>query len=159
MAFLSQRNKRMEEKTGTANRGEFRELTPSEIGHGVSQYRSLLGLKQLALALEAGVTERTTQRIEAGQRVDSESLRRVARALRLSDEAFVGPRYRLESCRELLTAIQQIEAEGYTARYGCFWSSERLTVAALTFVRNTDVDRLRLNQMLVPRHVLRHMEL
>lgn len=74
-------------------RGMVRELTQAEIGAGVANFRKQLGLKQLALASEAGVTERTIQRIEAGHKVDDDTLRRVSKALQLSENAFFGPRY------------------------------------------------------------------
>jgi len=45
---------------------EYRCLTPEEIGKAVAMFRNLAGIKQLTLALEAGVTERTVQRIENG---------------------------------------------------------------------------------------------
>ena len=80
----------MEDK---ARNGEFRELTPAEIAKGVSGFRKSMGWKQITLAHEAGVTERTIQRLEAGDKVDEETLRRVAKGLRLRENALIGPRY------------------------------------------------------------------
>jgi transcriptional regulator with XRE-family HTH domain len=49
--------------------------------------------KQLALAHEAGVKVKTIERIEAGERVSDETLVKVARALKLRDDAFTGAHY------------------------------------------------------------------
>lgn len=74
-------------------KGEYRCLTLEEIGKFVANFRKRVGWKQLTLAFESGVHERTVQRIEHGERVDEESLRKVAKALRVEENAFVGPRY------------------------------------------------------------------
>ena len=75
-------------------RGEYRCLTAAEIGGHVAFVRKeVLGWKQLALAVEAGVTERTVQRVERGERVSDETLQKIALGLRLPENAFVGPRY------------------------------------------------------------------
>lgn len=41
------------------NKGEFRNLTPVEIGNAVANFRKMAGMKQITLAHEATVTERT----------------------------------------------------------------------------------------------------
>ncbi len=65
------------------------QFTPEEIARLVRAYREDLGLKQINLAQEAGVDERTIQRIEAGGgSVSAETLRRIARAFKLSDPDF-----------------------------------------------------------------------
>lgn len=74
-------------------KGQFRFLAPDEIAAGVVNFRKQAGWKQITLAHEAGVTERTVQRVERGEKVDEETLRRIGRALRLTESAFVGPRY------------------------------------------------------------------
>lgn len=74
------------------DKGEYRSLTPQEIGQAVATFRNMLGMKQLALALEAKVEERTVQRIEAGNKVSEDTLRKIAGALRLEENAFIGPR-------------------------------------------------------------------
>jgi transcriptional regulator with XRE-family HTH domain len=66
-------------------KGEHRRLTPKEIDSMVRQVRKMLGWKQIVLALDARVHERTVQRIEHGEKVDDESLRKIAKALRLSE--------------------------------------------------------------------------
>jgi transcriptional regulator with XRE-family HTH domain len=71
---------------------EYRCLTPQEIGDAVAMFRKMAGMKQLTLALEAGVTERTVQRIENGEKANEESLQRIAKAFRMEDTSFVGPR-------------------------------------------------------------------
>jgi transcriptional regulator with XRE-family HTH domain len=79
-------------ENGTA-KGEYRSLTPQEIGKWVARFRKMMDWKQLALAMEAGVTERTVQRIEHGEKVDDATLRKIGKAFRLGGEGFVGPRY------------------------------------------------------------------
>jgi transcriptional regulator with XRE-family HTH domain len=87
---LEVRNERYGSREPT---GVFRCLTLNEIATGVAHFRKSLGWKQLALAMEAGVTERTVQRVERGEKVDEDTLRKIGRALRLQEDAFVGPRY------------------------------------------------------------------
>lgn len=74
-------------------KGEYRSLTPQEIGTWVAMFRKMMDWKQLTLALEAGVNERTVQRIERGEKVDDDTLRKIGKAFRLRGEGFVGPRY------------------------------------------------------------------
>ena len=73
--------------------GSYHNPTPIEIGKWVSQFRRNLGWKQFTLAVEAGVHERTIQRIERGHRADAETLGNVAKALGLSEDAFTSPLY------------------------------------------------------------------
>ena len=47
--------------TETTKQGEHRRPTPQEIGQAVMTFRKAIGMKQLSLALEAGVDERTVQ--------------------------------------------------------------------------------------------------
>jgi transcriptional regulator with XRE-family HTH domain len=70
---------------------EYLSMTPKDIGEGVELLRKQFGWKQFALADEAQINERTVQRIERGEKVSSESLRRVARALHIDAEAFLEP--------------------------------------------------------------------
>lgn len=51
-------------------------------------FRKQPAWKQITLAHEAGVTERTVQRIERGEKADDETLRRIATALRPTETAF-----------------------------------------------------------------------
>lgn len=75
------------------DQGEYRELRPDEIAACVRAWRERLGLKQINLASQAHVDERTIQRIEHSKHVSDESLQRVGKALGLTEMAFVGPRY------------------------------------------------------------------
>ena len=88
---------------------EYRCLTPHEIGNSVALIRKMAGLKQLTVALEAGVTERTVQRIENGERGSEETLRKVAKALRMDEKAFIGPRKVLSSEEAVEQAKRQME--------------------------------------------------
>ena len=57
----------------------------AELGHRLARHRLSMGVTQAALALEAGISKRTLERIEAGQSVQFVSLVRLLRALRLMD--------------------------------------------------------------------------
>jgi len=100
---------------------EYRCLTPKEIGDAVAMFRKMAGMKQLTLALEAGVTERTVQRIENGEKVNDESLQRIAKAFRMDDTSFIGPREVLskekawEKTKEQLEAVKLIDAHGFAS--------------------------------------------
>jgi transcriptional regulator with XRE-family HTH domain len=91
-------------------KGEYRNLTPQEIGTWVATFRKMMDWKQLTLALEAGVHERTVQRIERGEKVDDESLRKIAKALRLRDPGFLGPRY-IPTQEELQAQAEKMHKE------------------------------------------------
>jgi transcriptional regulator with XRE-family HTH domain len=75
--------------TDTTKQGEYRRLTPKEIGSTVAMFRKMMDWKQLTLALEAGVNERTVQRIECGEKVDDGTLRKIAKAFRVPEESFL----------------------------------------------------------------------
>jgi transcriptional regulator with XRE-family HTH domain len=95
--------------TTTENHNEYRCLTPQEIGKAVTMFRHMAGMKQLTLALEAGVTERTVQRIEKGEKVNDESLRAIARAFRMEDTSFIGPRNVLSSEEAWKKTMKELE--------------------------------------------------
>jgi transcriptional regulator with XRE-family HTH domain len=105
--------------TTTQKQNEYRCLTPQEIGDAVAMFRKMAGMKQLTLALEAGVTERTVQRIENGEKVNDESLQKIAKAFRMEDTSFIGPRMVLskeeawEQAKKQLEAVKLIDAHGF----------------------------------------------
>jgi transcriptional regulator with XRE-family HTH domain len=78
----------------------------------VRELRKYLGFKQLALADAAGVTERTIQRVERGGTVEDETLRKVARALGLGENAFLRPDYHPST--EELKAFAKSVRDDYT---------------------------------------------
>lgn len=96
-----------DEKNGTYKRPEAK-----EIAFIVKELRTYLGWKQFALAHEAGITERTIERVEAGERVSDDTLRKIARALQLSEGAFTEARY-LPSDEELAAIAKKVK-EDYT---------------------------------------------
>ncbi len=59
-------------------RGEYRELTPKEIGDFVRLCRELRGVKRLSLAQQAGISEKSLERLESGVRVSAEVYQKVA---------------------------------------------------------------------------------
>ena len=59
---------------------------------------------------EARVTERTIERIEAGKHVSDDTLRKVAKALKLREEAFTEARY-CPSDEELMAEVKRVQDE------------------------------------------------
>jgi transcriptional regulator with XRE-family HTH domain len=88
-------------------------------------FRNLAGLKQFTVAHEAGVTERTVQRIESGEKVNEDSLRRVAKALRMDENSFIGPRNvlspeeALEQTQKQLADVMVIDAHRFATLKDC----------------------------------------
>lgn len=104
----------------------YRCLTPKEIGDAVARFRKANGMKQITLAYEAGrIQERTIQRLERGEQVSQETLRKVAKALRLDENVFVGPRYvptleeALQNAKRFLSEVQIIDAKELTTVHDC----------------------------------------
>ncbi|MEO5578988.1 MAG: helix-turn-helix domain-containing protein [Sphingomicrobium sp.] len=56
----------------------------TELGERTQQYRVGMNLTQAELAKDAGVSQRTVERLEAGSSVQLDKLVRIIRALRLS---------------------------------------------------------------------------
>jgi transcriptional regulator with XRE-family HTH domain len=79
-------------QTGTKT-GTFKRPEPDVIASVVKELRTHLGWKQFALAHEAGVTVRTIERLEAGERMSDETLNKVAKALELRESAFTEASY------------------------------------------------------------------
>jgi transcriptional regulator with XRE-family HTH domain len=91
----------------TKTTGTYQRPAPKDIAFMVKELRAYFGWKQLALADEAGVTERTVERIEAGITVSDDTLRKVARALKLREGAFTEPSY-CPSEAELMAEVKKI---------------------------------------------------
>ena len=68
---------------GALRQGEYRFQTRDNIADAVVKVRKQLGWKQVVLATEAGVTERTIQRLERGDQVSVDTLYKVRKALQL----------------------------------------------------------------------------
>jgi len=103
---------------------EYLNLTPKDISEGVIFLRRKAGWKQFAFAAEAGVNERTVQRIERGEKVSGESLRKVARAFHLNDDAFLEPMplptiEEWEKMERDVGDLTQVEARGLTTLSDC----------------------------------------
>jgi transcriptional regulator with XRE-family HTH domain len=96
--------------TETKQEGEYRNLTPQEIGHAITTFRKMLGMKQITLALDAGVDERTVQRIERGEKANDDTLRRVAKVLGMHEGALLGPRY-VSTREEAIAKVEGILSE------------------------------------------------
>ena len=73
--------------------GEYRALSPAQVAGVVRGFRARLNLRQSALAERAGVTERTIQRVERGERITDDTLKQIAKALFTEEHAFVGVCY------------------------------------------------------------------
>jgi transcriptional regulator with XRE-family HTH domain len=107
-------------------KGAFRCLTPKEIGDAVAGFRKANGMKQITLAYEAGrIQERTIQRLERGEQVSEDTLRKVAKALRLDEDSFIGPRYvptqeeALQNAAKFLSEARVIDAKELTTAQDC----------------------------------------
>jgi transcriptional regulator with XRE-family HTH domain len=111
--------------TETTKQGEHRRPTPQEIGQAVMTFRKAIGMKQLSLALEAGVDERTVQRIERGEKVNDDTLRKIAKVLRLQEDAFVGLRYiptseeAVAEAEKMLSQVMMVEASEFRTVKDC----------------------------------------
>ena len=86
----------------------YRRLTPGEVALMVKHLRAHFELKQLALAQDAGVNERTIERIEAGIAVSDETLRKIAKALKLAENVFAESTY-CSSDEELMAQVKKIQ--------------------------------------------------
>lgn len=111
--------------TDTTKQGENRRLLPQEIGKAVAMFRKAADMKQFTLAFEAGVDERTVQRIERGEKVNDDTLRKIAKALRLQEDAFVGLRYvptseeAIVEAEKMLSQVLMIEASEFRTVKDC----------------------------------------
>jgi transcriptional regulator with XRE-family HTH domain len=72
-------------------KGEYRAFTAAEFSELVKAFREAAGWKQITLAHEARITERTVQRIENGEPVSDETRRQVAKAFKLPEDFFIKP--------------------------------------------------------------------
>lgn len=102
--------------TVTGIKGEFRSLTPAEIGDWVRMLREGRVIKRAVLAREAAVSEKTLERLEGGVQVSASAYRQVARALGLSEHALLDERYIPTTEEAVHTLIRQAEAFEATYR-------------------------------------------
>ena len=72
----------MQTETKNTN-GTYKRPEPGQIAYMVKELRTYFGGKQYALAFDAGVSERTIERVEAGERVSDDTLKKIAKALKL----------------------------------------------------------------------------
>jgi transcriptional regulator with XRE-family HTH domain len=91
-------------------RGEYRKLTPLEIGMIVKLFRHGRDIKRAVLAADSSVSEKTLERVEAGQVVSEDSYRRIARAMGLKEDAFVKEEY-VPTPEEALEQQEREQAE------------------------------------------------
>jgi transcriptional regulator with XRE-family HTH domain len=94
-----------EKKKGTYERPD-----PGIIASVVKEMRTYRGWKQFALAHEAGVTLRTVERLEAGERVSDDTLSKIEKALKFKEGAFTQARYS-PSDDELAAMLQKMKDE------------------------------------------------
>ena len=91
-------------------KGAFRAFTAAEFSELVKAFREAAGWKQITLAYEARITERTVQRIENGEPVSDETRRQVAKAFRLPEDFFIKPCY-VPSTEEAEAAFRENAAK------------------------------------------------
>ena len=96
-------------------RGEFRRWTPAEIGKFVRQWRAANGVKRSSLAHDATVTEKTLERLESGEKISDQSLRKIASAIDWPADVFVGEKY-IPTPDEAIATLTKV-AEDFEQRY------------------------------------------
>src|ERR1700733_4944792 len=74
-------------------RGEYRRLSPAEIGLMIRLFRGGRGIKRGALSADAHVSEKTNERAEHGESIAEESRKRIAKALSIDEEALIRELY------------------------------------------------------------------
>ena len=123
----------------TGIKGEFRELTPKEIGDFVRSMRRLRETKRLVLADEAGISEKSLERLESGVRVSDEVYRKVALAVGQKADAFLGPHYIRTPEEALKKAIENLEKLESDQKK---WEAENLLIDASPFEDERDVRKI-----------------
>jgi transcriptional regulator with XRE-family HTH domain len=113
-------------------KGEYRELTPKEIGYFVRTFRQVHDIKRMSLAHEAGVSEKTLERLENGMRVSDEVYRKVAVECVQDENAFLGPRY-IRTPEETLKAVKDAFEK---------WNKQYLEIEAREFTDERDMRRV-----------------
>ncbi len=81
-----------------------------EIGVMIRAFREGQGVKRAVLAAEANMSEKTLERAEGGQGISEDSCRRIARALGLQEDVFVGERY-IPAPEEAMRMLEQKDKE------------------------------------------------
>lgn len=99
-----------QESIASMGQGEFRKPTPKEVGEVVKMLREGLGMKQFALAEAANMTERTLQRVESGVKASDATLKRLAVALNLAEDAFTSQQHILNP-DEVQQEVERLQAE------------------------------------------------
>jgi transcriptional regulator with XRE-family HTH domain len=82
----------MMEESISQKKGVYRQLTLQEIAEAVRSMRRSRDIKRLVLAEEAGVSEKSVERLEGGQKVSDDVYPKIAIALGQKESAFIGPR-------------------------------------------------------------------
>lgn len=113
-------------------KGEYRELTPKEIGDFVRSFRHIHDIKRVSLAHDAGVSEKTLERLESGMRVSDEVYRKVAVECHQHENAFLGPRYIGTPEENIKAAMDRLEE----------WSEKYLEIEARAFADERDMRRV-----------------
>jgi len=74
----------------------------------IRSFRQEQGIKRAALAADANMSEKTLERAEGGQGISEDSCRRIARALGLQEDVFVGEKagmgQTMKLCNNMLSA-------------------------------------------------------
>jgi transcriptional regulator with XRE-family HTH domain len=91
-------------------RGEYRRLTSAEVGVMIRAFREGQGIKRAVLAADANMSEKTLERAEGGQGISEDSCRRIARALGLREDVFVGEQY-IPAPDEAMRMLEQKDEE------------------------------------------------
>jgi len=77
-------------KVGNHPTADAQKQDDLEFAKGIRERREAEGMKQVTLAALAGVTERTVQRLEAGQKMDDRTVQSIAKVLGLEKRSLSG---------------------------------------------------------------------
>lgn len=91
-------------------KGEHRRLTPAEIGKFVFQTRTERKIKRASLAADANLSDKTLERLEAGERVGDTSYRQIALALGLPHDLFTAETY-VPTAEEAVQMVNQAQED------------------------------------------------
>jgi transcriptional regulator with XRE-family HTH domain len=96
--------------TESGRQGEHRRLTPAEIGNFVLRTRTERKIKRASLAADANLSDKTLERLEAGERVGDPSYQQMALALGLPKDLFTAEAY-VPTPEEAVQMVNQAQEE------------------------------------------------
>lgn len=125
--------------------------TSTHIGRKISRIREIRGMKQEALAYELGISQQAISKMEQSERIEDETLSRVANALGVtpetirnySDEAAI---YNIQNNYEGAVANT---GPGYNNNYNCTFNPLDKLVEAMDEIRQLHAENRKLYDQLL----------